>query len=501
MLRTLVKDSAVYAVGTIASRLVGFIMIPVYTRVLTPADYGIIETIIRLVDIIGLLLSLGLAEALLRHYYLAKTDEERNRLIGTVLNLNLLVVIGGILVFYPLSPWMTRLAFGHDRYTHYVAVSLAAMMIGSLIELPLTLWRAEGKAWRFTAISLLKLLTQLGTNIVLVVWLRWAVWGVVMSSFLNAALWSAVLGVLVRLRYGSYFDKRWLRPVLRYGLPLVPASLSLFILNFGDRFFLTRYASTSELGLYSLAYRFAMLVSTFYGVVSLAWGPWAFRVGEMDDGGLHIRRATALVLLTFAAISSGIALMSLPAVRLMSAPSFWEAADYVPALAFGYWLFVAQAPLSVGIRLARRTEYLTMTNGFSAATCLALSFLLIPRYGVWGAVWTTVISFAVLATVIFAVAQSVYPIRHDWAAVAIAVLIAAVPMMSNMVTLEAFWSDLIMRVSLIVFCIGLVGGYAARMRTAQTNPSLVAQNGLLPKEHRHFGNLRERLDCDWRNET
>jgi O-antigen/teichoic acid export membrane protein len=65
MLRTLVKDSAVYAVGTIASRLVGFIMIPVYTRVLTPADYGIIETIVRLVDIIGLLLSLGLAQALL----------------------------------------------------------------------------------------------------------------------------------------------------------------------------------------------------------------------------------------------------------------------------------------------------------------------------------------------------------------------------------------------------------------------------------------------------
>jgi O-antigen/teichoic acid export membrane protein len=59
MLRTLVKDSAVYAVGTIASRLVGFIMIPVYTRVLTPADYGIIETIVRLIDIIGLLLSLG----------------------------------------------------------------------------------------------------------------------------------------------------------------------------------------------------------------------------------------------------------------------------------------------------------------------------------------------------------------------------------------------------------------------------------------------------------
>jgi len=446
MLRTLVKDSAVYAVGTIASRLVGFIMIPVYTRVLTPADYGIIETIVRLVDIIGLLLSLGLAEALLRHYYLAKTDDERNRLIGTVFNLNLLVVAAGVLVFWPLSPWLTRLAFGHDRYTHFVAVSLIGMMIGSLIELPLTLWRAEGKPWRFTAISLLKLFTHLSANIVLVVWLRWGVWGVVMSGLLNAVLWSVVLGVLVRLRYGSCFDKRWLVPVLRYGLPLVPTSLSQFVLHYSDRFFLVRYVNESELGLYSLAYRFGMLVSVFYGIVSLAWSPWAYRVGDNEEGGvLHLARATSLILVVFACLSAFIALLSAPAIRLMSAPRFWKAADYVPVLALAYWFFMAQGPISTGAKLARRTDLLAAANGVAAAVCLLLSWWLIPLYGVWGAVVMTAISMLTLVVACYLVSQKVFAVQYDLLTVAFAVMLASVPVVYQLMAWHNGIIDLILR--------------------------------------------------------
>lgn len=397
MLRTLVKDSAVYAVGTIASRLVGFIMIPVYTRVLTPADYGIIETIVRLVDIISLFLALGLAEALLRHYYLAKGEEDRRRLVGTVFNLNLTVVIVGSLLTIPFSPYLTRLAFGHDRYTHYVTVSLIGMLVGNLIELPLTMWRAEGKAWRFTVVSLLKLITQLTTNIILVVWLRWGVWGVVMSGLLNALVWSMALGVLVRLRYGMQFDMQWLKPVLRYGLPLVPAALSQFVLHFSDRFFLARYATEAELGLYSLAYRFGMLVSVFYGIVSMAWGPWAFKVGTQSEGGeQHLLRAGGLILVIFAVVTDWIVLLSRPVITIMSSRGFWQAADYVPLLAISYWAFVAQFPPSMFIRLARRTDVLAGVQAVSAAICVMLNMLCIPVYRIWGATWATLMSFAIL---------------------------------------------------------------------------------------------------------
>jgi len=448
MLRTLVKDSAVYAVGTIASRLVGFIMIPVYTRVLTPADYGIIETIVRLVDIISLFLSLGLAEALLRHYYLAKDEEDRRRLIGTVFNLNLVVVLVGSVLTLPASPLLTRLAFGHDRYTHYVTVSLIGMLVGSLIELPLTLWRAEGKPWRFTTISLLKLTTQLAANIVLVVWLRWGVWGVVWSGLLNATVWSTVLGIAVRRRYGMGWDAAWLRSVLRYGLPLVPASLSQFVLHYSDRFFLTRYATETELGLYSLAYRFGMLVSVFFGVLSRAWWPWVFRAAEDEDGAQQLRRGGALVLLSGAAFCTAVILLSSPVIRLVANSNFWEASNYVAPIAMAYWFFISSSALRIGSLLANNTLSFAAANLTASILCLALNAWLISRYSVWGAVYATAISFALFSLLVWLAAHRVHPLPHDYGAIAISLLAILLASWINQRLHFALWTDLLLRLTI-----------------------------------------------------
>lgn len=425
MLRSLVKDSAIYAVGTIASRLVGFIMIPVYTRVLTPADYGIIETIIRLVDILGLFLALGLAEALLRHYYLAKDEEDRRRLIGSTLSLNLVVVLAGSALALPFSPVLTSLAFGHERYTSYVTVSLISMLVGNLMELPLTLWRAEAKAWRFTVLSVGKLFSHLALNIVLVVWLRWGVWGVVLSGLINALVWSVALSWVVRRRYGICWDQVWLQRVLRYGLPLVPASLSQFVLHYSDRFFLTRYATESELGLYSLAYRFGMLVSVFFGILSRAWWPWVFRAAEEEEGTKHLRRGGALILLSGAAFCSAIVLLASPVIQIVANRSFWGAAQYVAPIAVAYWFFISSSSLRIGSLIANRTSSFAAANIVSAAVCLALNMWLIPRYSVWGAAYATAFSFAVFSLLVWYAAQRVHPLPHDYGAIVLSLLAIA----------------------------------------------------------------------------
>lgn len=423
-------------------------MIPIYTRVLTTADYGIIETISRLIDVIGLFLSLGLAEAMLRFYYEVRTEEERRRLVSTAVTINLLACAVGLLIFLPLAPQMSALAFGRADFASYVRLAMAGMLIGSFVELPFTLFRAEGKPWRYTMLSILKLCTHLTWNIVLVVWLRWGVWGVIWSGFLSASMWSLMLGGSLLWRTGLRPNRLFAFAMLRYGLPLVPASISQFVLHFSDRFFLAHYATQAELGLYALAYRFGMLVSTFYGVVSLSWAPWAFQLGSSDDAAHHLRRATALILLGFACVSAGIALLSAPVIRLMSAPAFWKSADYVPPLTLAYWLFVARGPLSVGAQLAKRTDLLAVANAISAAVCLGLSVLWIPRYGAWGAVWTTVASFAVLGVGTTIASQRVYAVRHDGWSVGLALFIAAVPIAYHYRIHLTGWTDLATRLVL-----------------------------------------------------
>ena len=399
MLRYLIKDSAIYAVGTLAGQIIGFVMMPVYTRVLTPADYGVVETVMRIVDVINLFLAMGMVEAFLRHYYLANDEKERYRLISSVFSFNLLIVVLGCIAAFFFAPYLSTIAFGHQRYARYVLFWLFAMLMNNLMELPLALWRAEKKPWRFTGISVGRLSTQLATNIVLVVWLRWGVWGVVMSTFLNSLFWSAALALAVRTRYGVLIDLGWMRSIWRYGLPLVPASVSQFLLHYSDRFFLARYATETELGLYSLAYRFGMLVSLAMRVVLTAWYPWVFSAAQGDpvESIVQIRRAGAVILLALSVIASGVILFMEPVLRVMSAPQFWQASQYIPVLALATWFFAAHIPWSAGARLASQTHGVAKAHVFTAALCLAGYALSIPRYTAWGAAWVTLFAFMLLS--------------------------------------------------------------------------------------------------------
>jgi O-antigen/teichoic acid export membrane protein len=441
----LLRDSVVYALGILVSRLAGFIMIPVYTRVLTPADYAVLETISRLVDVFGLILSLGLAGAFLRYYSDAKAAGESRALASSTLILTTVVTVIGLVVLLPVTPLLTRLTFGDVHHDGLVRLCLVGTLLSSFVSLPLTMFRAEGRAWRFTTFSLLYLFTALVLNVVLVVYLRLGVFGVMLSSLISAILWGGLLVILVVRSVGISFETTWARRLLAYGAPLVPALMAQFTLHFSDRFFLVRYASIDDLGLYSLGYRFAMLVTVFHSILDYAWWPWAFRVAATPGRDRQLREGGAFVLATSAVICAGVILFSGPVIRLVAAAPFWDAARYVPPLAVAYWLFTAQAPLSLGARLAKRTDVFALANVVAASMCLALSAWLIPRYQTAGAVGVTLASFAILAGCVAYGSHLVRPLAHRWSVAFVSLTALVVVAAVSRVTLFTPAIDVVFR--------------------------------------------------------
>jgi O-antigen/teichoic acid export membrane protein len=136
----------------------------------------------------------------------------------------------------------------------------------------------------------------------------------------------------------------------------------------------------------------------------------------------------------------------------MSAPGFWKAADYVPVLALAYWFFMAQGPISTGAKLARRTYLLAAANGVAAAVCLLLSWWLIPRYGVWGAVVMTVLSMLTLVAGCYAVSQKVFAVQYDTTSLGLAFALACMPSVYNLLVHDTGIVDLILRA---LMCVGI----------------------------------------------
>ncbi len=454
MVRHLLKDSAVYGIGVVLSRLVGFLMIPVYTRVLSPSDYGVIETITRIADVFGLILALGVVGSLLRFYNEATDERDRRALVSTTMILLGIATAGGILALIPMAPWLTRLTFGDVHHEELVRLAMAGMLITSFVQLPLTLFRAQGKPWRFTLISLFQLITALTLNIVLVVHMRMGLLGVVLSGLLTAAVWGAVLTAYMLRSVGIHFERAWAREVLAYGLPFVPSALAQFTLHFSDRFFLVRTAPIDELGLYALAYRFAMLVSVFLGVLANAWWPWAFRVAKEPEGERHLRDGAAFLLTAATCFCAGVILFAGPLIRIVAAEPFWGAEPYVAPLAAAYWFFAAKLPFSLGSHLAKRTGVLAGASTAAAIVCLLLNFWWIPRYHAWGAAASTLASFAILAAFVLCSSHVVRPVRHRLSAAALGLLAIAAASLWSRITAFSFTLDLLLR-GLLWIAIGL----------------------------------------------
>ncbi len=418
LLRGLVKDAAVYGLGIVATRLVGFFMIPIYTRVLTPADYGVLDAITRLTDVLSLLLALGLAQSVMRYYNEPEDDAGRRRLASTALLMVLGMVAVGFLLFLPASALLTHLLFGDWQHVALVRVAVGAMLFRYVVALPLTLFQAARRAWRFTILSLFQFVTMVLLNILFVVIMRLGVLGALLSGLVSNLAWGVGLTINLVLAVGVSFDRRYARRLFSYGLPLVPAALAGFVLHSSDRFFLVRLAPIEELGLYSLAYRFALLVSTFAGFVGNAWWPWAFCVEKGPDSSRLLRDGSALVLTAAAGVCAGVILFSGPVIRVLAAEPFWAAQEFVPILAISYWFFAAGAPFSLGCRLAERTDSIAAANIIAAIITLVLSFLLIPPLGAWGAVWVTIAGFAIRAAALAYASHSVMKREQLWGAVA-----------------------------------------------------------------------------------
>jgi len=329
----IIKHSSIYMLGIILSRVISFIMLPIYTRFLTPGDYGVLELLTMTSDAISILIGMGLPSAIFRFYSEKETQEEKNRVISTALisGASLFFLVFSILFLN--SGAFSKLVFGKDTYTTYFRVIFISMMFSSSIELPLVFLRAKARSFEFVILSSIKLAIQLSLNIYFVVYLGYGVIGVLYSTLIASVLLSIYLLITTFRSCGLGFSTGILKDLVKYGVPLIFSQLGAFVLTFSDRYFIQAYFNVNEVGLYSLGYKFGTIVS------ALLMGPffqhWAIEMFEIDKRAdreqvfVNIFDAMFVVSMILIFMES---IFIKEAVRIISAPEYLLAYTIVPII-------------------------------------------------------------------------------------------------------------------------------------------------------------------------
>ena len=425
-LRRLGRHSAIYGLGGLVSRILAVLLLPLYTSYLTTADYGNVETLVALTAILVTLLRAGISTAFFRFYFDSPEPAARRLVLRTAFWFTLATSTAGLVAGWALAPALADvLNLAGDDTATLVRAAFVGLWAQMNFEQLTALFRVEERSVAFVAASLANVAITIGATVLLVVAYDQGALGVIVGNVTGTlAVYLALLGYR-REQLGLQFDRGLLGRMNRFGLPLVPSGLALWVLNFSDRFFLARLEGQEDVGVYSIGVRVASAMVLLLVAFRTAWPAFAYSIEDEREA----RRTYAFVLtyLLFAACWLSLALGALAPwlVRLLARDeAFWDGANVVAPLAFAGAFWGAYTVVAIGIGRLRRTQFNWVVTGSAALLDVGLNLLLIPRFGIDGAAAAAVSAFAFMFVVMAVYSQRLYPVPYQWRRVATVVATA-----------------------------------------------------------------------------
>jgi O-antigen/teichoic acid export membrane protein len=413
--RRLARTGAAYQAGEALAKLVAVGLLPVYTRHLTSSDYGTADLLLTLVILVSIVIRLGLVEAFIRFYYVdadpARRTEIARAATGVVLAATTVLAAVAAALAGPLS----EAILGFRDVTLWL-ITVVGLWSFTNLEMAYALLRVDERAGTFLRASLANVGLTIGLSVYLVVFAGEGARGLLAGNFIASTAVVLALMWALRDRIGlpHRIPRVHLPDLLRFGLPTVPAEVSVFALNIVDRAYLYRVQSPGQAGLYSLAVKLAAVVIFITRAFQYAWPPLAYSIA--DDA--EARRFYALVatyyVLFAGMIVAALALLGRWAVRLLAAPAFFPAHEALPWVALGWALYGLFLVLVVMAGRAKVT-----TRNFPAALAglvvnAVLLVLLVPPLGIAGAGVALCGAYVVMLAVMYALSRRLFEVSFEW---------------------------------------------------------------------------------------
>ncbi len=415
-LKRVASSSGLYAVATLLQRGPSFVLLPVYTRFLVPADYGVTELLNALSAVLFGLLLLGLPSALTKVLHRdCETDEERAAALPTALALDSIpLFLGGCLLFLFAEP-LGQLLIGEPGRGLAIRLTVGAVLLASLVDIVLAGFRAREKALSFVYLNLLQFGLGMLLNITLVVAFRMGILGVLWGNLIAAALALPFGLFLARKEILLRFERRLVKPLLSFGILVLPTAITGWVITMADRYVLRYYGALEDVAVYSVGYKIGMVLQM--GVVwpfQLAWPAVAFSISKRIGHQETYARVLTYLSASLALGVLGLSLVSRVGLTAFAGPSYSRAHEVVPWVALAYAFAGVQFCLAPGVHLSGQTRRLPWYSLVGALLNLGLNFWWVPAYGMMGSTWATTVAYFYLAASTAWLSHSSYPVKWEY---------------------------------------------------------------------------------------
>ena len=482
-LRRLAGQSAVYGLGSIASRVVSFLMLPLYTRYLRdPAEYGHAELILTYVVVLGIVAKLGLTSSFFRFWFDAEDDARRRRVFRTCFTTIGLASLAFALAIVALAGPLADvvLGAGTDNGAALLRIAALGIWVTANYELVTALFRVQQRPLAFSIATVINIATTIGLTVLFVVGLGMKAEGLLLGNFLGSVVVYGGLLVVQRRWLGVAVDRPLLGELLRFGLPLIPAAAAVWAVNMIDRPAVqalapgSAHARAELLGVYAVSYKLVQGITLLINAFQLTWPAFAYSIRDDDEA----RRTYAAILGLYVAVMGwavlGVGLLAPWLLRVVATARYAGATEAVVPLAAGTALYGTYYIAAIGAGRAKRTGRNWLVALAAAAVDLACLAVLVPRYGIRGAGWSAFVAYLVMVVLMLAWSQRVWPVPYPWGRILRAAAAAGG----------------LLALGLLLSPDGGAGGLAARLALAAVYPAVLIGLRVVPaRELRRLGAL------------
>ncbi len=464
-LKSLAGKSFVYGAGSILLRALNFILLPLYTRFLTPSDYGIITVTTMVIAVLCIVFPLSLHGALARFYFDASDEVARKRVAGT-LSLSILVTaLCGVLILDFLGPIVFPLLFREVPFSPYLRLAIWTAFFSTLSLLPLTLLQVQERPGTFVLYSAAGMLLNIGLVIWCVVFLRWGAFGYLLGGLVANGF--MVVPYLALMWRSAQVSRQWsmLRSVLVYSLPLVPHGLAAWVLDLSDRAILEHYVTLADLGLYGIGYQLGSAMGMAGAAINYAWVPFIFRIyaESGENAAQRVSRLSTYYALVLVWFALGLGLLGKDLLLLLTPPSYQAAQHVIPWVVAGMLLNgLYHIPITL-LFVKAKTNWVPMVTALSCLVNIGLNLWLVPSHGIIAAAWATFAAYGVMLFLAWAVSQRLYSFPYDYRRLLL-IGLAGIGLLwaGSIPDLSSLWMEALVRASvwllfpMVLFAVGFL---------------------------------------------
>lgn len=410
----LARHTGVYGIGTIVGGIGRAALIPIVARYVPTEEYGKASVVFIFVTLLTIVAELGLSSSLIKFYNEADSEEERRRVVSTILAASLMLALPIAAMCGFLASGLSAAMLGSPDHKLLVLIGIAGGLGNAILQVGLAFERALARSQRYVVYTLIKGGLALGLSIVLVAVLRKGALGLLIGAALPPLLLGMVIYGRLINRFAAGFSAATLRSVFNFGSPLVPMNLAMWVLAYSDIYLLRRLLpaseALSEVGLYQYAHEICLVLVLPITSLNLAWPQFLFANHHRPGAPGSFARIYLYFAFFLTEMAFLLSMFSDKVIRYVGSLKYVESSEVIPYLAGSLVFYGCSILFSSGLYVTGKTKTLAIIVALCAALNFVLNLLLIPPMGKEGAALATLITNGLMALAILRFSQPQYRI-------------------------------------------------------------------------------------------